>query len=219
MKNEMKNGINRGNKNMFFQGINQYKNNITFDYDEEAINLFREKFPKKVKKMEKQAIKELPYLKNKCFKKFLDKKVNKLILPPIIERPEGNFYLHKDEKTGKRKTAGGYNLPIYLFEDKLENESENDSNNKEGGMILMDLFIESLLEELTPEQDTLIKMYYGISPYERKYSYREIYDLLDMNERISLKIHNCCLKEAKAIIKNTIKLSIKKLKNEAIKLL
>lgn len=196
----MRNSIERGNKNIYLQNINRYKKNVRFDYDELIIKQFRKKFPKKVRELEKEAIEKLPYLRNKCYKKFLDKKVDYLILPPILEKPDGHFFWDKSSEKGK--TSGGYNLPLETYIDTLE---AKDSSETRGGRILMDEILEGLLDELGLEENTLIKMFYGIEPYEQEYSPKEIYKILDKNEKEKLGLTNLSLKDAEDKIEKTVK--------------
>lgn len=65
----------------------KYKKNFTFFYDIEIIKKYRKDFPDKVKEFEQQALKKEPWLKYQ--RKNLDQRVNKIILPSILEKKEG----------------------------------------------------------------------------------------------------------------------------------
>jgi len=54
------------------------------DYDMELIEKYRKRYPKKVREIEKKILKNNP----RTNKDQLYRKVNKFILPPVLERPE-----------------------------------------------------------------------------------------------------------------------------------
>lgn len=211
-ENKMQNSLNKGKKNIICQKINKYKKNVRFDYDEKTIKDFRKKFPELVKNMEEKIIKETNYLKYKGYKKFLDKKVNEMIFPPVLERPDGYFFWQKDEQLDRGgKTLGGYHLP--LNEEELEMLEAFT-----GGSIIMYEILESILEELTLEENTLVKMYYGVDPYEIHTNLKELYKNLTKEEKEKLGIYGVHSTEVEVIVQRRVHEVLKKvreiLKNE-----
>lgn len=65
----------------------KYKKNFTFFYDNKIIEKYRKDFPDKVAEFEQIALSKEPWLKYQ--KKNLDQRVNKIILPSILEKKEG----------------------------------------------------------------------------------------------------------------------------------
>jgi len=179
---DLRNLINKGKKNILFQKFNKYKNNIRFDYDEFVIKEFRKKFPEEVKKLEEEVKKRLKYLRYKSYKKFLDKKVDKMIFPSVLERPDGYFYLVKDKNKKKGKTWGGYH-------EQLSEDIEKKENSFTGGVIIMNEIIDDILDQLTLEENTIIKMYYGINPYKPS-SNIEIFNCLNNEEKEKFNLKN-----------------------------
>lgn len=202
------NSINKGTKNIKCQNINKYKKNTRFDYDLPLIKEFREKFPEVVKQLEEEAIEQLPYLKHKHYKKFLDKKVDILILPPVLEKLDGYFYWEKDAVKGR--TAGGYHHNIDNYQDKIESDNKNTNG---GERMMMDEMLGDLMEELTLEEDTIVKMWYGIEPYETQHTAKEIFKGLSEPEKIALGLNKLQVKEAEKVIEEKIKQLVNKLRD------
>ena len=208
MKN-LENAINRGKKNIFFQNINKHKKNVKFDYDVSVTKEFRKEFPEEVKKLEKEAIKKLPYLRYNYYKKFLDKKVDYMIFPPIIEKPDGYFYWEKGTKKSKKgRTAGGYHLQLERHQGEIIACGDYATG---GGEKLMDELLKDLLEELIPEEDTLIKMWYGVEPYD-PHSEKEIYKNLSDQEKKKLKLDKLPSGKVEEVVKERVNEVIQKLK-------
>ena len=76
----------------------------------------------------------------------------------------------------------------------------------------MDEILEDLLDELSLEENTIIKMYYGIDPYEYPHTAKEIYKQLTKEERKQLDILNLPAKAIEEKMKELIKGILRKVR-------
>lgn len=206
--------IKKNMKQVEVQEYSKYKKNIKFYYDLDVISEFRNKFPDQVEEMRRELLERFPRLKYNLG--LLEKRINIEIFPSFLLQQDKYIFFDKIAK----KTCGGTHVPI---EQKEKGECETDSNrhddiiynncktlneihqNRNGGikMLTADV-VEAMLEELTMEENTMIKMAYGIEPYDdRKYTLKEIAEQADVStvtaskyiKNIITKIKNKCVEQ------------------------
>ena len=156
------------------QNIKQYKDNVRHTYDEAMIQKFKDENPEKAQAMRQELIDAQPYLKYNL--KTLEKKLDKIILPPILEKPDGYFYSITSKINGVsvNKTYGGYHLPIMEGYSEAFHETDDWAKSMikasdivakmKGGRLMIEM-VEDLLDELSETECTVIKAIYGIAPF------------------------------------------------------
>jgi DNA-binding CsgD family transcriptional regulator len=197
------------------QEISKYKKNVKFHYDSDVICKFKKKFPEKVEKIRQELLKDKPRLKYNL--PLLEKRIDKEIFPSILLQQDCYIFFDKISK----KTCGGTHLKI---ENKIKHDNDVDgkrrddiiynncrtlsqiNNSRNGGIKMLTIdIVESMLEELTLQENTMIKMAYGIEPYDdRKYTLKEIAEQADVSsvtaskyiKNIIRKLREKCIKEA-----------------------
>ena len=157
--------IKKGNKQLEKARSTKFRSDVSFDYDQEVREEFRRKFPEKVEKIKSKIIRKSPYLK--YHPDLLRRKIDQKIFPDVLEKQDKYIYFDKEQK----KTGGGTHLSIYEVLNNMGRQGKTIMEILEilpnGGrkkMLIQDM-LDILLEELTLEENTILKMTYGLGPY------------------------------------------------------
>lgn len=191
---ELRKIVKKGNKKLK-QNLKTYKNDVQHDYDVLMIAKFKREEPEKVEKIKQALIKDSPHLK--YFPERLERRVNRQILPPILEKSDGYFYSITETINGekKNKTQGGYHMEL------IECINEEVDQNSEKKVLFIEI-IESLLDNLTLKEIEIIKVLYNVIPYhdccidDLKVKYGLTDDEINIH-------HDSILKKLKEVISGT----------------